>query len=55
MRLLRFRRFVWVIWKVKLPYRELRVIDEQGFMAWTEVVTVAEDRGPPVLREDVPG
>lgn len=47
MRLLRFSRFVWVMWKVALPYRELRIIDEQGFRAWAELVTEGVDRGPP--------
>jgi len=47
MRLLRLGRFVWVNWKVAPPYRELRVIDEKGFLAWAELVTEAVDRGPP--------
>lgn len=47
MRLLRLGRFVWVNWKAALPNRELRIIDEQGFRAWTELVTEAVDRGPP--------
>ena len=47
MRLLRLGRFIWVNWKVVLPYRELRVIDEQGFLEWAELVTEAVDRGPP--------
>jgi hypothetical protein len=48
MRLLRFGRFVWVVWKVALPYRELRMVDEQGFLAWAEFVAAdRQDRGPP--------
>jgi hypothetical protein len=53
MRLLRFGRFVWVMWKVALPYRELRIIDEQGFRAWAELVTEGVDRGPPEPGDDV--
>jgi hypothetical protein len=47
MRLLRFGRCMWVVWRVALPYRELRIIDEQGFRVWAELVTGVEDRGPP--------
>jgi hypothetical protein len=49
MRLLRLGRFVWVVWKVALPYRELRIIDELGFVVWADLVTEELDRGPPVL------
>jgi hypothetical protein len=47
MRLLRFGRFMWVMWRLALPYRELRTIDEQGFRVWAELVTDVVDRGPP--------
>jgi hypothetical protein len=48
MRLLRFGRYVWVLWGVGLPCRELRVIDERGFRAWAELPAVGgPDRGPP--------
>jgi hypothetical protein len=50
MRLLRFARFVWVLWAVRLPGGELRVAHERGFMAWAELVAVeSPDRGPPPL------
>jgi hypothetical protein len=52
MRLLRFARFVWVLWAVRLPGAELRVAHERGFMAWAELVAVeSPDRGPPVSDE----
>lgn len=47
MRLLRLGRFMWVIWRMAVPYRELRIIDEHGFLAWAELVTDGVDRGPP--------
>jgi len=48
MRLLRFGRYVWVVWGVGLPFRELSVIDQRGFRAWADLVTVGgPDRGPP--------
>ena len=47
MRLLRLGRFMWAIWKVTLPYRELRIVDEHGFLVWANSVTEAADRGPP--------
>jgi hypothetical protein len=48
MRLLRFARFVWVLWAVRLPCGELRVAHELGFMAWAELVAAeSPDRGPP--------
>jgi hypothetical protein len=49
MRLMRLGRFMWVNWKVAVPYRELRIIDEQGFRAWAELVTEAVERGPPYV------
>jgi hypothetical protein len=48
MRLLRFGRFMWVIWKVVLPYRELRIVDEHGFRAWAELATEGVDPVPPL-------
>ncbi len=48
MRLLRIGRFMWVNWKVTLPYRELRIIDEQGFLVWAELVADGIGRGPPL-------
>jgi hypothetical protein len=37
-----------VIWKVALAYRELRIVDEQGLLAWAEDVAAAvPERGPP--------
>jgi hypothetical protein len=48
MRLLRFARFVWVLWGVRLPAWELRVAHEYGFMTWAErVADESPDRGPP--------
>lgn len=48
MRVLRLGRFVWVLWKVTLPHRELRVVDEQGFRAWADLVAApGPGRGPP--------
>lgn len=53
MRLLRFGRYVWVLWGVGLPCRELRVIDERGFCAWAELAAVGgPDRGPPHGKSD---
>jgi hypothetical protein len=53
MRLLRFGRYVWVLWGVGLPCRELRFIDERGFSAWAELAADGgPDRGPPRLNGD---
>jgi hypothetical protein len=55
MRLLRFGRYVWVLWGVGLPCRELRVIDERGFRAWAELAAVCgPDRASPDERSDAP-
>jgi hypothetical protein len=47
MRLLRLGRFMWVNWRMAVSYRELRIINEQGFLVWAELVTNGVDRGPP--------
>lgn len=54
MRLLRFGRFMWVMWQVALPYTELRIVDERGFRAWAELVAAdRSDRGPPPMDADL--
>lgn len=47
MRLLRFGRYVWALWQVRLPGAELRLAHEEGFLAWAELVGVDPERGPP--------
>jgi hypothetical protein len=47
MRMLRFKRFVWVNWGVTLACWELRIIDEQGYRAWAILAVIGGDRAAP--------